>query len=156
MSQKPNLQNIYLFKTMAPDEMASIAAIGEVKPLMAGETIFLRGEKATALYFIKNGQVKIEQSTKGGDSIEVATLSAGSHFGEMAFVDGEARSATATATDRCELIVIGYEKLNLLLMKNLNVAVKFYKELGHYLCGRLRATTRDLSSAKELNLTHLG
>jgi CRP-like cAMP-binding protein len=156
MSQKPNLQNIYLFKTMTPEEMSQIAALGEVKPLMMGESIFLRGEKATALYFIKLGQVRIEQSTKAGDAIEVATLSSGSHFGEMAFVDGEPRSATATATDKGEMVVINYDKLNSLLTKNNAIAVKFYQQLALFLCGRLRATTNDLSSARELNITHLG
>lgn len=154
MSQKGVLQNIYLFKTMSQEEMAAIAAIGEAKTLMNGETIFVRGEKATGLYFIKHGQVKIEQSAKNGDSIEVATLGEGSHFGEMAFVDGEPRSATATAADKSELIVISYDKLSGLLNKDLKIAVKLYKELAHFLAGRLRVTTNDLSFVKEKNLSH--
>lgn len=154
MSQKNILQNIYLFKSMTSEEMATVAEIAETKPLMAGDSIFIRGEKATALYFIKHGAVKIEHSSKEGDSIEVATLSAGSHFGEMAFVDGEARSATATAVDRGELLMIPYDKLTGLLNKNSQIAVKFYRELAHFLCGRLRVTTHDLSFAREKNLSH--
>ncbi len=154
MDHKTSLQNFYLFKAMAPDEIAAVSSICEVRPLMTGDTIFLRGESATAMYFIKHGAVKIEQSGKNGDSIEVATLSSGSHFGEMAFVDGEPRSATATAMDRGELIVIPYDKLSTLLNKNPKIAVLLYRELAHFLCNRLRVTTNDLSFAKEKNLSH--
>lgn len=154
MSPNGLLQNTYLFKTLSPKELESIASIANSQAFSAGDTIFIIGEKAKALFLIKNGSVKIQQSTKSGDSIDVATLSAGSHFGEMAFVDGEVRSATATAFDRGELVVIPYEKLNLVLEKNPQIAVKIYRELAHFLAGRLRVTTSDLSYAKEKNLSH--
>ncbi len=149
-----DLQSVYLFKTMNADEMSAVAAIGQTQAFGMGDTIFLKGDKATALYFIKLGTIKIQQSTKSGDNIDVATLSAGSHFGEMAFVDDQARSATATAADRGELITIPYEKLQALLAKNPGIAVKFYRELSHFLCTRLRVTTSDLSFIKEKNLSH--
>lgn len=149
-----DLQNVYLFKTLTADEMGAVAAVGKTEPFGMGDTIFLKGDAAKALYFIKIGTIKIQQSSKSGDTIDVATLSAGSHFGEMAFVDGQARSATAMAADRGELIVIPYDKLLSLLNSNASIAVKFYRELANFLCGRLRVTTSDLSYVKEKNLSH--
>src|SRR5688572_10316937 len=106
------------------------------------------------MYLIKFGSVKVQQTTKSGDNLDVATLGTGSHFGEMGFVDNEARSATVSANEPVELISIPYEKLNQLLGKNQAIAVKFYKELSHFLCGRLRSTTNDLGFALEKNLSH--
>src|SRR6185437_994331 len=140
MSHSRLLQNVYLFKSLTEKELEQIAEISESKPLMAGDEIFMKGEPAKALYLIKMGAVKIQQSSKSGDMIDVATLGPGSHFGEMAFVDGEPRSATATASDRGEMVAISYEKLNALLQKNPAIAVKFYRELAHFLAGRLRVT----------------
>lgn len=154
MSNHGLLQNNYLFKNLTAKELELIAEIAATQPFAAGDTIFLIGEAAKALYLIKSGSIKIQQSTKSGDSIDVATLSAGSHFGEMAFVDGQLRSATAVAFDRGELVVVPYEKLNVLLEKNPAMAVKIYRELAHFLAGRLRVTTSDLSYAKEKNLSH--
>ncbi|NJL24025.1 MAG: cyclic nucleotide-binding domain-containing protein [Calothrix sp. SM1_5_4] len=131
-----------------------MSTLGEAQPFGGGDTIFYKGEPAKALYLIKSGTIKIQQGTKSGDSVDVATLSAGSHFGEMAFVDGQPRSATAVATERTELIVIPYEKLEAYLKKNTEIAVKFYRELANFLCGRLRVTTNDLSFAKEKNVSH--
>lgn len=148
------LQNVYLFKSMSEGELGALSEICQSQNLSAGQTVFIRGETATALYLIKHGSVKIQQSMKSGDNVDVSTLSAGSHFGEMAFVDGEPRSATATAAESSELVVVPYDKLNLFLAKNKEAAVKFYRELAHFLCGRLRVTTNDLSFSKEKNLTH--
>jgi CRP-like cAMP-binding protein len=155
MGSQSLLQNVYLFKTLTPEELDAVSALGEAQSFAAGDTIFLRGEPAKALYLIKFGAIKIQQSTKSGDSLDVATLSTGSHFGEMAFVDGERRSATATACDRGELVVIPYEKLQVLLQKNSAIAVKIYRELAHFIAGRLRVTTSDLSFVKEKNLSHM-
>src|ERR1044072_8276844 len=106
------LKNVYLFSTMQPKEREAISGLGQAQNYMRGDGIFLRGEPAKALYLIKHGSVKIQQSAKNGDCIDVATLGAGSHFGEMAFVDGEPRSASAMASEQTELIVIPYEKLS--------------------------------------------
>ncbi len=154
MTNRGLLQNVYLFKTLTPEELDAVAAIGQVQAFGMGDTIFLRGDTATALYLIQLGTIKIQQGTKSGSDLTLATLSAGSHFGEMAFVDGQARSASAVAADRGELIVLPYEKLNMLLNKTPSIAVKIYRELSHFLAGRLRVTTSDLNFAKEKNVSH--
>ena len=148
------LQNVYLFKTLTPDEMNAVAETAQTQSFQKGDSIFLRGEPATALYLIKFGSIKIQQTTKSGDNLDVATLGTGSHFGEMPFVDNEPRSATAVAGEQCELVVVPYDKLNHLLSKNNSVATKLYRELAKFMCGRLRATTNDLGFAREKNLSH--
>jgi CRP-like cAMP-binding protein len=154
MSSRNLLQNVYLFKTLDPEELEMVSGTVESKTFASGDTIFLKGEPARALYLIKSGSIRIQQSTTSGDSIDVAVLNAGSHFGEMALVDSEIRSATATAGERGELLVISYEKLNVILKKNTGIAMKLYREFAHFLAGRLRVTTSDLSFAREKNLAH--
>jgi len=149
------LKNVYLFKTLTPDEMSAVAEIAQGQFFQKGDSVFLRGEPATAMYLIQFGSVKIQQTTKSGDNLDVATLGTGSHFGEMPFVDNEVRSATAVAAESCEMIVIPYDKLNQLLSKNMSIANKFYRELAKFMCGRLRATTNDLNFAREKNLSYL-
>src|SRR4051812_4469879 len=103
---KSLLHNVYLFKTLNAQEMDAISSIAETRDIMKGDVIFLKGETAEALYMINSGGVRIEHSTKAGDSIEVAVLGAGSHFGEMAFVDNASRSATATGIEHGEMVVV--------------------------------------------------
>lgn len=148
------LQNVYLFKGMDPKEIAAVSEIGKVQSFQAGDTVFIKGEAATALYLIKFGSVTIQQTTKAGDNLVVSTLGTGSHFGEMPFIDGQPRSATASAAEATELVAIPYDKLKMFLNQNKEAATKFYKELSAFLCGRLRATTTDLNFAREKNLSH--
>ena len=75
------LHEIYLFKGLTESEMASLSELAETQTYNTGDTIFIKGEPARAMYFIKHGSVKIQQTTKSGDSIVVATLGTGSHFG---------------------------------------------------------------------------
>ena len=149
------LQNVYLFKTLSGKDLDTVSELSQPQTYGAGDTIFYRGDAAKALFLIKYGSIKIQHGGKNGDPIDVAVLTAGSHFGEMAFVDGEARSATAVAAEKTELIVIPYEKLAVFLRKNTAVAVQFYRELAHFACNRLRVTTSDLGFAREKNLSHM-
>lgn len=148
------LKSLYLFKGLNPDQIEQIAAVSFSETYASGEEIFSQGDQASAIYFIKLGSVRIEQQTRTGNPIEVSNLGSGSHFGEMSFVDRQPRSASARTTERTELVIVPYEKLSLLLEKDLELAVMFYRELAHFLCGRLRLTTTDLSFAREKNLSH--
>lgn len=154
MSHRQLLQNIYLFKKMSPAELEIVAEAAELEVFGATDEVFSQGDKAQALYVIKHGSVRIFQKSSEGDTIEVATLGSGSHFGEMGLIDGEARSASAIAIEKSEIVVFDYNRLNEILGKNPTIAAKFYQGLAHFLCGRLRITTNDLSFAREKNLSH--
>jgi CRP-like cAMP-binding protein len=148
------LKNVYLFKGLSPRDLETVSAAGQTITLNPGDDVFSQSDKATAMYVIRLGSVKIHQRSSSGDNLDVANLGSGSHFGEMAFVDGEPRSASATAIEKTEVVVLNYQKLSEILEKNQSIAVNFYKELAHFLCGRLRVTTNDLSFAREKNLSH--
>lgn len=153
-SEKNLLQNVYLFKGLNQQQLEDINKIAELCTYTPGEDIFAQDDVAKALYIIKYGSVRIHQKTKSGDNVEVAMLATGSHFGEIAFLDGEKRSATATAVEKSDIVVLDYEKLGVILKGNAPMAVHFYRELAHFLCGRLRITTNDLSFAREKNVRH--
>ena len=67
----------------------------------AGDVVFAEGDPAEQAYVVRTGEVTI---SAGGRELE--RLGAGAMFGEMAIVEGGARSATATAATDCELAVI--------------------------------------------------
>lgn len=147
------LQNVYLFKELTPKELEQLNSIAKLETHIAGDEIFMEGDAAHSLYIIKMGTAKIQHSGKD-DRVDVATLGTGSHFGEMAFVDNEKRSASVTVTEKADIVRIDYADLRKLLEANPTIAVKVYRALAHFLCGRLRVTTTDLSYAREKNLRH--
>ncbi|MCC8958896.1 cyclic nucleotide-binding domain-containing protein [Bradyrhizobium sp. Pear77] len=74
----------------------------ETRLVRAGGIIFREGEQANELFVIKSGYVRIQVGNK-----TMADLPADTIFGEMALIDNEPRSATATALTDVELPGLG-------------------------------------------------
>ena len=148
------LKGVYLFSDLGADERGRLAKIAEPMSLQAGFQIFRAGEEATALYLIKNGSVRIAALSPSGERIEVATLASGSHFGEMALIDGAKRSASAETLEATSIFRFDYARIRSLLDGSPPIASKFYRALARFLANRLRQTTTDMSFAREKNLRH--
>lgn len=148
------LQGVYLFKDMTPEERARFAKIAETVAVAAGGRIFHAGEASTAMYLIKDGSVQISAQSVGGETVDVATLAAGGHFGEMSLVDDTPRSAAAGAIEATHLFKFSYNNMRTLLAAEVVISDKFYRSLSRFLSNRLRQTTIDLTFAREKNLRH--
>jgi CRP/FNR family cyclic AMP-dependent transcriptional regulator len=61
-----------------------------------GQVIFEEGSNGDWIYVVDEGEVEISKKV-GGQRIVIETLNEGDVFGEMAYIDKEPRSATATA-----------------------------------------------------------
>jgi CRP-like cAMP-binding protein len=153
-SQYHLLQNFYLFKDWATADLDKVAKIAKAEVYNITDEIFSQGDSASYLYIIKYGSVRIQQKGEGSSEVEVATLGTGAHFGEMAFLDAENRSATVTAMERSEIVAISFDELRAFLSTHQDAAVKFYHALALFLCGRLRVTTTDLQFARVKNIRH--
>lgn len=71
----------------------------------AGEEIFRMGDRGRNAYIIERGKVEIS-ATRDGENAFSAELGKGELFGEMSMIDDAPRSATATAIEDTEVIVI--------------------------------------------------
>ena len=148
------LQGVYLFGDLTAEERGQLARMAESMTLQAGIPVFRRGEPATAFYLISDGSVRVTTISSGGETIAVATLGTGSHFGEMALADGAPRSATVETLEPTTMFRFDYEKIRALLDGSPAMAAKLYRSLARFLSGRLRQTTTDMSYAREKNLRH--
>jgi CRP/FNR family transcriptional regulator, cyclic AMP receptor protein len=143
------LKSVYLFADLGADERGRLAKIAEAMSLQAGVQIFQAGDEATALYLIKEGSVRITTLSPSGERIDVATLASGSHFGEMALIDGAKRSASAATLEPTSIFRFDYDRIRALLEGSPPIASKFYRALARFLSNRLRQTTTDMSFARE-------
>ena len=148
------LENFYLFKGWTAHELEKASHLAATRDYNVGDEIFAQGAHGTAFYIIRYGSVQVVHTESNGEETRVATIATGSHFGEMEFLDGEARSATVTAAERVEILAIEYSAMRDFLAKHPEAAAKFYHSLAAYLCRRLRATTQDLTFARERFLKH--
>ena len=88
-----------LFEGIDPDLLDEIAADVNVVQFGDGEVVFHEGNPGDALYLVGKGSVKISKLGRGGQQETLGFIEAGNFFGEMALLDNQPRSATATAAE---------------------------------------------------------
>jgi CRP-like cAMP-binding protein len=70
------------------------------------EVIFHQGDPGDSLHVVASGALKIVLPSAEGEEAIIATLRPGDFFGELALLDGAPRSATATALEPSETLVL--------------------------------------------------
>ncbi len=88
-----------LFEGIAPDVLEELGSAMSVVRLRPGEVIFREGDRGDSLYLVGEGSVKISKRGRGGEQETLAFINSGNFFGEMSLLDGEPRSAMATAAE---------------------------------------------------------
>lgn len=76
------------------------------KSYKGGETIVRQGEKGNCMYVIQSGEAEVLIGDENGRTIQLAVLSKGDFFGEMAIIQEEVRSATVRAISEVRAIVV--------------------------------------------------
>ena len=88
-----------LFEGIAAGLLEKIAPDVHIVELETGEVIFREGDPGDLLYLVGGGSVKISKTGRGGQQETLGFIRSGNFFGEMALLDGEPRSAMATAAE---------------------------------------------------------
>lgn len=100
------LSRNFLFSQLSPKELDDLLRFASTRRLPARQEVFHKGDSGTQLFAILDGRVKVETSSITGKALVFRVLEPGQTFGEMALLDGGARSATISTLEPCELLVI--------------------------------------------------
>jgi CRP-like cAMP-binding protein len=109
------LEGVPLFRGLDADNLAALAETIRVRRYRRGEVIFHQGDPGDALHVILRGRVKISSPSEGGVEAILVTLRAGEFFGALALLDGSPRSASATAVEAAETLVLPRERFRRLV-----------------------------------------
>lgn len=123
-----------MFADLGAEELQRISRLCHTQQLAEGETLFQKGDGGEALYGVRRGQIRIETGAADGSRLTLNFLGAGDLFGEVAVLDGQSRTADATAGEPTELFVLRREDFLAHLEREPRVAVK----LIILLCQRIR------------------
>lgn len=114
----------------------------------AGTVIFKEGEIGEHLFIIQSGQIKITKKTNEGEKTLVV-FSEGDFFGEMAVIDKEPRSATATAIADTKCIVLNQEIFESTMQSNIHIVKKILRSMS----SRLRDANKQIEVLLQKNHT---
>ena len=99
------------------DDATRLLIAEEMRPVTFtnGQSIFSRGDLGRELYYIVEGRVRLSILSVEGRELAFAHAGAGTVFGEIAMLDGKARTADATAVAKTKAMSLGQASLDRLL-----------------------------------------
>jgi len=114
------------------------------RALKKGDLLFAEGDNSKSMYLIKRGVLRLFKK-KGDSSIEIGTIHSGEILGELAFLDGMPRSASAEGLTDCTLVEISSDKFS----ATLKSLPDWLKLLLKTVVGRLRAASTKIRQLEQ-------
>ena len=137
-----------LFRDLSADERMSLVARARVRTFSSGDTVFLMGSLGDSMMAVLTGTIRISVPSSEGKEIMLGTMQPGDFFGELALLDGKARSADAKAITACSLAVL--ERRDVMAFFDRHPSALLGLVL--VLCRRLRALTERTAEVALLDL----
>ncbi len=137
-----------LFRDLSADERKDLVARARVRTFSSGDTVFLMGSLGDSMMAVLTGNIRISVPSSEGKEIVLAIMQPDDFFGELALLDGKARSADAKAITDCSLAVL--ERRDVLAFFDRHPSA--WLGLVQVLCRRLRATTEQTAEVALLDL----
>jgi CRP-like cAMP-binding protein len=129
-----------IFCDLEPEALDQLCRYAKHTVLKRGATIFAKDDPGNSLYAVISGTVKISTSSPDGRNAILNLIGPGELFGEMAVLDGQPRSADATANTNCEIFVIDRRDFLPFVQSQPTLAMNFIE----LLCTRVRRTSEQV------------
>ena len=144
-----DLKEIELFVNFPEKALQTFASCLIEKRFKKNEIIFNINEEGDEIYFVRKGNVKIVLPLAGGGSHHLVTISKGSFFGDMAFLDKRKRSANGLASEEVDLYVLSRKKFDEVNVQHPEIAGQFFEKLAFVISNRLRLSDIELKALQE-------
>lgn len=98
-----------LFNGIADEELRRFQTYLIHQHVEAGQTIIQEGDKGDCMYILLDGMLEVLKRVVSKEQLgmeRIAILEAGDTFGEMEFIDKQARSATVRVLEDSNIVVI--------------------------------------------------
>jgi CRP-like cAMP-binding protein len=130
----------FLLGKLSGDEIDTLLHYARVEHYPAGREIFSKGSAGASMMAVLSGTLKMSSVSAEGKEVVFNLMYPGDCFGEIALLDGEARSTDAVAMSDCELLVLQRRDFMPILEKRADICLILLKVL----CQRLRQTTEQV------------
>src|SRR5215831_4622886 len=118
-----------IFRDLDPEALDQLCRYAKHIVLKRGATLFGKDDPGNSLYAVISGTVKISVSSPEGRNAILNLIGPGGTFGEISVLDGQPRSADATANTNCEIFVIDRRDFLPFVQSQPTLAMKFIEML---------------------------
>lgn len=139
------LKGVDLLKDLLPHELVEIEELCRFKTFRAGTQVFDRQADTRDVFFVVRGRVRIVNYSMSGREITLDDIGSGGHFGELAAIDSQPRSAAVLAVEDSLIVALPQRHFFEALEKYPSIALRVMTRLARM----VRASTErimDLST----------
>lgn len=139
------LAGIDIFSGLGPGDLSALSGKMRHRAFAPGEAIFRENESGEELFVVAAGLVSVSVRSGDNEDIELSRLGPGAFFGEMAILERAPRSATCTAVEDTDCLVLEARDFEALLVEVPSAAVGVLERMLGIAAGRLVKTGAFLS-----------
>ena len=136
------LANNALLKDLPGSAAVEVLALGKHRQVSKGEALFYKDDEADGVWLLEEGTVSILSSVMDAhQSSRLATFGPGQFVGEMGYVDGKARSATARADSPVRALLLDKRAIAMLVEHQPATALTITRNIARELSHRVRSAS---------------
>ena len=138
------LRSMALFRHFSDELIIPLAKLAQPSTFEANDIVFAESEPNRDLKIVREGTVRISRATPVGIQV-LSTLDVGSLFGEVSFLDGLPRSATAYGVGEGSLYTIPAIALDAVVATDRELAVSLLWGFWQTLAEKVRSANAQMS-----------
>ena len=144
------INSINIFSDLSGEQCYALQKFFKPRKYLKNSMIILEEEYGDLVFVVQSGTIKITRVNDEGKEVILALLGPGEIFGELAILDGEARSANALAQENCHLLAINKEDFLEILKNNFSISFNLMCELAK----RLRKSDQQIEALSLSDAEH--
>ncbi|OGF46160.1 MAG: hypothetical protein A2231_03330 [Candidatus Firestonebacteria bacterium RIFOXYA2_FULL_40_8] len=148
MNRKEFLKQVPLFTSVSVKDRANISKNIIERKYPKGSFLFFENEEGNSLYIVVSGLIKIYKSDQTGRIKTLAYLKEGDFFGEMAMLDEQKRSASASVLEESIVLILNRSDFQREILNNPIIALRLMQALS----SRLRSADKQIEDLTFRNL----
>ncbi len=144
-----SLPEFNLFREFDETTLTAIGSCVSELFVESGQKIFSCGDFGDEVFFVRGGSVRILMPLSAGKHHHLTTISKGGIFGQMGFLDLEARTVDAEAKEPLHLYALSRHKFNERSRSHAAVGAQVFARLALATAHRLRSVDEELRILQE-------
>jgi CRP-like cAMP-binding protein len=138
-----DLRALAVFQHIKDEQLIRLSKFARVEVLEEGGHVFREDDRSMDFYVVKNGRVDIRKDTPFGPQI-LGSLTEGTIFGEMNFIDRTHRSSDAVAVVPSSCFTFSFSALDQLMDEDKQLAVGLHWAFWRSLTEKVRDANEQL------------
>jgi CRP/FNR family transcriptional regulator, cyclic AMP receptor protein len=136
-----------IFGLLDEEEREALAQMMDCRAFKEGEVVFHYGDPGGEIFILRTGRIELFVESTEGQKLVLAENEPGDVIGELSFLDGGSRTATALAREDTQLLTMHRDRLMEFIDKHPHAAMDLLTVVGR----RLRATDELLRTQVSRN-----